>query len=115
MVIALPYELEGITITGGEPFQQPEPLLALLIMIRNHTALSSIMLSRYTLDDIKTQSKGPEILSSLDVLIETPGDRASNQQVHLLTNRYSDADLSSLYSADVKCGHDNIVATMNAI
>lgn len=91
-------EMEGITISGGEPLVQSEGLLRLLLGLRSRTDLSLILFSGHRLDEIKKMPLGAPILSCLDVLIDgrylkrkrlASGLRgSSNQAIHLLSNRY---------------------------
>ena len=103
--------IEGISITGGEPLQQPESVLHLLATLRSRTRLSMLLLSGYTLEEIRSQPRGPDILAHLDVLIDGPfmarrrlarGLRGSaNQRIHLLTDRYDRADVESTPEAEI--------------
>ena len=45
---AMADHLEGITVSGGEPLQQPRALLALLKRVRAETPLSIIVFTGYT-------------------------------------------------------------------
>ncbi|MDF2720709.1 MAG: nrdG [Paenibacillus sp.] len=94
---SIPEQAEGVTISGGEPFQQPEGLLALVRLLRSQD-FSILVFSGYTIEEIARQPIGPDILASIDVLIDgrfeannlaSSGLRGSNNQViHLLTDRY---------------------------
>ena len=52
---ALPAEVEGITISGGEPLQQAPALTNLLREVRAQTPLSVILFTGYTLAEIETR------------------------------------------------------------
>jgi anaerobic ribonucleoside-triphosphate reductase activating protein len=103
--------LEGITLSGGEPLQQPEALLELLAVIRAQTPLSVLLFSGYTVDEIQHRPLGPAILTHVDVLIAgryvqarrlAYGLRGSaNKTVHLLTSRYSLVDIECVPPAEV--------------
>ena len=103
--------LEGLTVTGGEPFQQPEALLALLRAVRRATELSVLVFSGYTLPEIERQPNGSPALEQIDVLIAgryLPGSRlargllgSENQTVHLLTTRYRADEVASTPDAEV--------------
>lgn len=92
-------EIEGITISGGEPLQQAPGLLKLLQGVRILTSLSVILFSGYTSSEIASTSLGLEILGHVDVLIDgryvagrklSKGLRGSdNQTVRLLTSHYT--------------------------
>jgi anaerobic ribonucleoside-triphosphate reductase activating protein len=103
--------IEGITISGGEPLQQPRPLLALLKKVRAHTPLSILIFSGYTWEEIQGLPFGPEILAHCDVLIAgryVASQRlahgllgSTNKRVHLLTERYTMIDLQEVPPAEV--------------
>lgn len=105
------HEIEGVTFTGGEPFDQPLALAALVRGLRERTQLSLLAFSGYTIEEIRRHPQGNEILDRLDVLIDgryakarrtTGGLRgSSNQRIQLLSNRYELADLESTPTAEV--------------
>jgi anaerobic ribonucleoside-triphosphate reductase activating protein len=106
-------DVEGISLSGGEPMQQPEAALALLEHARAR-GLSTLMFSGYTLDEIRAQPLGASVLARLDVLIDgryVAGERlatglrgSANQRIHLLTSRYSLADIEATPVAEVRIG-----------
>jgi anaerobic ribonucleoside-triphosphate reductase activating protein len=133
-ILALDAQIEGISISGGEPFQQPEALLDLLRQL-SVPRLSRLVFSGYTLPEIDCLPIGPNILQFIDVLIagkylasQHVGHGllgSANQQIHFLTNRYSltelgqvprqefvlHADGSITSSGIVRCdelGHDSL-------
>ena len=107
--IATLKDIEGVTFSGGEPFQQPEALLEL-----SHSSealdLSVVVFTGYSLEAIRKQPLGPAILEHVDTLIAGPYDAArrtscglvssSNQQVHHLTARCAGVDFSTLPSRE---------------
>jgi anaerobic ribonucleoside-triphosphate reductase activating protein len=104
-------ELDGVSISGGEPFEQPQALLAIAAGLRERTDLSLLIFSGLTLDQIDRRSLGTQILRHVDVLIDGPyverlgpavGLRGSaNQRAHLLSDRYCPIDLESERSAEL--------------
>ncbi len=94
-------DIEGITVSGGEPFLQVDALHSLLKFVKNETNLSVIVYSGYTLSELKAE-KSPlihELLSKyIDVLIDgeyvdelNKGKSlvgSENQTVHFLSDRY---------------------------
>lgn len=102
--------LEGVTISGGEPFQQPAALFDLLQRL-NGSGLSRLVFSGYTLTEIRRMPLGTAILAHADVLISGRyvGARhlgramlgSANQRIHLLTNRYTVAELIRVPSCEV--------------
>lgn len=103
--------IEGITFTGGEPLQQPEGLLKIIQQIREKSNLSVAIFSGYTLNEIRNQPLGPEILSQTDLLFAGRFNRhktttqgylsSTNQTIHFLTSRYSMQDLHDLPEAEL--------------
>lgn len=99
------YGLEGISFSGGEPFEQAVLLTELVRRIRE-TELSVLSWSGYTrafLESDRAPVGSRDFLGSLDVLIDGPFIRkrvqddiplrgSSNQTLHLLTDRYSISD-----------------------
>jgi anaerobic ribonucleoside-triphosphate reductase activating protein len=97
-ILALATRVEGISISGGEPFQQPEALFDLLRRLAD-SHLSRLVFSGYSLPEIDRLPLGPSILRHIDVLIagryvasQHLGHSllgSANQQIHLLTGRYT--------------------------
>ena len=89
-------ELEGITISGGEPFLQAESLCTLVTKINK----GIIIYSGYTLEELgEMKSEAVSlILRRIDVLIDgryieelnddLPFRGSSNQRIHLFSDRY---------------------------
>ncbi|MBI1748715.1 MAG: radical SAM protein [Acidobacteria bacterium] len=102
--------IEGLSISGGEPFQQPEALEDLVRLVRQ-TPLSLLVFSGYPLKHIRAMPRGPAILARIDVLVAGPYIEAqhwgrgllgsTNQQLHLLTNRYQLGDFQSIPAREV--------------
>jgi anaerobic ribonucleoside-triphosphate reductase activating protein len=107
--------VEGITLSGGEPLQQPEAALALLRGARA-AGLSTLVFSGYTIDEIRTLALGAALLDAIDVLIDgryvstdrlATGLRGSaNQQIRLLTSRYTLDDVAATPVAEIRIAPD---------
>jgi len=92
--------VDGLTLSGGEPFQQPAFSRALLEGARG-LGLSTLVFSGYTLDELPDRS----LLPFIDVLVDGryvsterlgEGLRGSaNQRIHLLTSRHTLADVTA--------------------
>jgi anaerobic ribonucleoside-triphosphate reductase activating protein len=103
--------VEGISLSGGEPMQQPAAALALLAGARAR-GLSTLMFSGYSIDEIRAIPEGPAVLAALDVLIDgryvasqrlASGLRGSaNQNIHLLSPRYSLEDVEATPVAEIR-------------
>jgi anaerobic ribonucleoside-triphosphate reductase activating protein len=105
--------IEGISLSGGEPLQQPEAARALLDAARE-LGLSTLAFSGYTIDEIRALPGGTQVLERLDVLIDgryVAGERlatglrgSGNQRIHLLTDRYQLADVEATPVAEIRIG-----------
>jgi anaerobic ribonucleoside-triphosphate reductase activating protein len=95
--------IEGITISGGEPLQQAPAVAMLLGIIKEATSLSMILYTGYTWDEVRLLPEAWAILASLDVLIAGRYDETGRvpKTVHLLSPRYSLADIEASPQAEV--------------
>lgn len=94
-------DIEGITISGGEPFLQPEALYRLLKAVRQRTDLGVIIYTGNTMEELR-RTGDPQILEIVDSLADLIIDGeyvdalndgsslkgSSNQTVHYITTRY---------------------------
>lgn len=88
-------EADGITISGGEPFEQPEALLALLGGLRKAMDTDVLVYSGFPFEQLA--ERHASILKLIDLLISEPFDGAkgvsapligsANQRVTCLTER----------------------------
>lgn len=102
-IIATP-DIEGLTISGGEPFAQAEALARLLQKVKTTHDLGVIAYTGYELDELQRmavrQKTIDTLLNQIDLLIDGPyieslNDGLSlrgsdNQGLYLLTQRYTD-------------------------
>ncbi len=112
--------IEGLTLSGGEPLQQREAVTELLARIRSETNLSVLLFTGYTWQEVSALPGADGLLAGVDVLIAgrfmaamplARGLRGSaNQTLHLLTPRYSLADLEAAPDAEVFIGPDGAVS-----
>ena len=110
--------IEGISVSGGEPFQQPAALLDLLLRLSG-SSLSVLVFSGYTLGAIRSLPMGPEILKHVDVLIGGPYAESahfgrsllgsSNQSIHFLTARYRPNDFRDVPAREVILHKDGAI------
>ena len=96
-------EIEGITVLGGEPLQQPSGLAGLLRLARGRD-LGTIVFTGYTLDTARTLAGFDAVDANVDTWIDGPFDvhrperrrrfiGSSNQGLHHRTPRYADPTL----------------------
>ena len=94
--------IEGISVLGGEPFQQPQGLAELCTLVKAG-GLSVMIYTGYTLAELKTQPHSAPLLATADLLVDgryekdKPEPRrrwigSSNQVMHFLSDRYSPDD-----------------------
>ena len=96
--------IEGITLSGGEPFLQAKAIAILIQKIKEKKDLSVMIYSGYTLPELhQFQSEDIEsILKKCDILIDgkfekelqllEPWRGSQNQKIHFLTSRYGVKD-----------------------
>ncbi len=114
----------GLTISGGEPFQQAPALKKLLLLVQEYTSLDILIYSGYTLAELQ---RGPAevaaVLPLVDVLIagryrrdlptSKPWLGSRNQILHLLSRRaqmdkkYKNAIPRDLPSLEVRVKENN--------
>jgi anaerobic ribonucleoside-triphosphate reductase activating protein len=102
--------IEGLSISGGEPFDQPEALRDVVRQARN-LGLGILIFTGHTLQALGRVPLASEILASTDVLIAGPYLRSQhlgsgllgsgNQRIHCLTERYRPADFSRIPKREV--------------
>ena len=98
--------LEGITILGGEPFEQSKALALLCKKIRKawpyHPKPSIMVFTGYQLEHLNRSDVHAEFLNEIDLLVDGPFDKnqpeilgfnrrwigSSNQNIHFLSDRY---------------------------
>lgn len=100
--------MDGLTVSGGEPFLQAEALADLIDRIRARRDMGVIVYTGYTIEHLRQQPEARSLLERIDLLIDGPYIQAlddgrslrgsSNQRVICLTERYRDA--LDLYGRD---------------
>jgi anaerobic ribonucleoside-triphosphate reductase activating protein len=101
-------EIEGLTISGGEPFLQASALAELIRKVKAFKDVGVIIYTGFLREELDALPGGTELLSLTDLLIDGPYIQSlddgkslrgsSNQRVHALTPRY--AHLLHLYGAE---------------
>jgi len=104
-------EIEGLTLSGGEPLQQGKALSVFLEQVRLHTSWSVILFSGFAREEIQRLPWGTEVLQWVDVLIagrflvEQRLARgllgSANKTLHFFTARYTLQDIMSVPEAEV--------------
>lgn len=112
-ILSFAPEHTGITVSGGEPFEQPEALAILLKMIRRRSVLDILVYSGYTMEQIRSGNPAmQDLLEQADVLIDGPyrldlptqklWRGSANQGMHILSRRarYYQEFMEKEYSAE---------------
>lgn len=69
-VVSIQNDFDGITISGGEPFQQYEQLIAFLHLIKTKTSLTVHCFSGYYLNELEQQFHDKLFLKYIDTLVD---------------------------------------------
>lgn len=64
--------LDGITLSGGDPFYNKEELLHLVVRLKNETGLNIWCYTGYVYEDLLTNNTALEIFKYIDVLVDGP-------------------------------------------
>jgi anaerobic ribonucleoside-triphosphate reductase activating protein len=96
--------VEGLTISGGEPFAQAGAVASLIEHVRDHRDMSALSYTGYSLPWLQRHGGADQrrLLSVLDLLIDGPyierqhadlsWRASSNQVIHRLSDRHSAED-----------------------
>jgi anaerobic ribonucleoside-triphosphate reductase activating protein len=111
--------IEGITLSGGEPLQQPEAVAALLRGVRQTTDLSVVLFTGYDWEHIERTPALLDLAHPTDVVVAGPYRRrrhlghgllaSANQTIHNVTDRYTFADLEAVPEVEVVLDEDHAV------
>ena len=95
-------EIEGISISGGEPFLQAVKIFEFLEKIKLNSDLSILVYTGMTMEEMLPEQNIKKNLDLIDVLVAGPYidslkesgsiTSSSNQSIYLLTDRYSTED-----------------------
>ncbi|WP_326957289.1 4Fe-4S single cluster domain-containing protein [Amycolatopsis sp. NBC_01286] len=107
--------IEGVTLLGGEPFDQPEPLGAFASAVRA-AGLSVMTFTGRVLEDLPPS----KLLEATDLLVDGPylADRPEtsrpwvgsvNQRFHFLTDRYDESIFTTPNRLELRIGTDGSV------
>ena len=110
-ILAEQGEIEGITISGGEPLQQRIALQGLLARIKRETSLSVVLFSGYSWNEIQKMPRIQILLNNVDILLAGRYDQSqriataltgsANKTIHFLSPRYSAQAFNTVPVAEV--------------
>jgi anaerobic ribonucleoside-triphosphate reductase activating protein len=112
--------IEGITVSGGEPFEQPQPLLALLKEAKEKYHLTTVVYSGFTHKELLKMSESRNALAYIDVLIDAMFKEeekestllargSTNQSFIFLTDRYTLKDFYMPAKVEISIGPDGAI------
>ncbi|MBN1906106.1 MAG: radical SAM protein [Deltaproteobacteria bacterium] len=104
--------IEGISISGGEPTEQLQPLNRFLTAIKEKTDMSVLLFSGRSEKEIIVLTGGKSLLNLTDVLVagqytieckNSPGmwPSSANQEIMFLTDRYDKNDFLHLPETEI--------------
>jgi anaerobic ribonucleoside-triphosphate reductase activating protein len=103
--------IEGISISGGEPLQQPGSLLTFLEKLKQVTTLTVVLFTGYTWQKVQHMPQAKKLLSLVDILLAGRYDLSrriassllgsSNKTIHFLTSKYTPSDLQGVPESEV--------------
>ena len=112
--------IEGLTVSGGEPLQQSLSVLELLSLVREKTDLSVLVFTGFTTEELACSGTLSRLDKLVDVLIagryvENAAWRSGligsrNQNVHFLSQRYCEDDLAAVPVSEVTISADGQVS-----
>lgn len=118
-VLAEAPDLEGITLTGGEPLEQPAAVADFCGEIRRTTSLGIVVLTGFTRAEIEAHPARAAAVSVADMVIAGryrasrhlgTGLRGSDNKVYWArTGRYRPEDFASVPEVEVAIGLDGMV------
>lgn len=114
------FELEGVTITGGDPFEQEEELLELLILISSLSLSKGVIVfTGFTYDEIRENKIRKKCCDYIDVLIDgryEDNNRvtdcfkgSSNQNIIYFSSKIKEEELIMDQEVEVSLG-DGIIS-----
>jgi len=112
--------IEGVTISGGEPFEQPDVLTALLRLARMRYGLTLVVYTGFTIEELQKNPQRARALKYTDVLIDGPYEEAmkeptllargsTNQRLIFLSERYQLADFYMPGKAELTISSEGVV------
>lgn len=120
--------IEGVTVSGGEPLEQPEALLQLLDALgpqnRSDSHVSRILFTGWTRAEIARETRARAILERVDAAVcgrydhSHPTQRgilpSSNQELVLVTERYRLGDFNTAPKSEAIV-HDDGTITLTGV
>ena len=116
------FEVDGITISGGDTLEQEDELLELLMLLSSMLLRKGIILfSGFTRAEISSNIIREKCLSYIDVLIDGRYEKnlkvdfslkgSSNQEFYFFSNKISSSELVFDQEIEISCLEEDIMMT----
>ena len=116
------FEVDGITISGGDPLEQEDELLELLMLLSSMRLRKGIILfSGFTRAEISSNIIRESCLRYIDVLIDGRYEKnlkvdfslkgSSNQEFYFFSNKISSSELVFDQEIEISCLEEDIMMT----
>lgn len=120
-ILDLAPTIEGITLSGGEPWQQPAACRRLVEAVRASSNLTVVTFTGFGFTDLERIAGARWLRENVDVAIAGPYDVArraargligsSNKSIHFLGGRYGPSDFTAVPVAEVVIEPDGRVVS----
>lgn len=111
--------VEGLSVSGGEPFMQAKGLRELLAH-SGRLGLTNLVYTGFTIEELKADPEKASALGLIDVLIDGPYQQdmketgllprgSTNQRIYLLSGRYTAADLIMPGRIEVNISREGVI------
>jgi anaerobic ribonucleoside-triphosphate reductase activating protein len=118
-ILACRTQIEGITLSGGEPLLQHQSLLRLLSRVHQSASLGVLLFTGFTWDELQHIPNIQPLFAEIDLVIAGRYQQSQHQGHHLvgstnktfhyLTSRYHPADLE-IPPAEVVISPDGVIS-----
>jgi anaerobic ribonucleoside-triphosphate reductase activating protein len=112
--------IEGLTVSGGEPLQQQDALIELLELVRKKTHLSTIVFTGFSYEEVQSMPCFQQLARLIDVLIAgryVEGSRiksgftgSANKTIHYFSSRYEANDLEIVPISEVIISRQGVLS-----
>jgi anaerobic ribonucleoside-triphosphate reductase activating protein len=113
-------DIEGLTVSGGEPFSQPGGLLQLLRLCKESFGLTTVVYTGFLYEELKKGSLSGSTLKYIDVLIDGGYEEdkkeptllargSTNQRFFFFNSRYQQDDFIMPAKVEIIIGKDGII------
>lgn len=124
-VVAEVPSIEGVTLTGGEPLEQPQAVAAFCREVRARTSLGIVVLTGFSRPEIETDPVRSAAVAAADMVIAGryrahqhlgTGLRGSANKVYWArTGRYRPEDFAAVPEVEVTIGFDGMVTVTGMV